>query len=502
VTDEILRDLRLPEKFQTLRRGQAKAIREYKEHKGNYLMQIAPTGMGKSLIYVCGGLLRRGKTVVLTSTKALQDQLVRDFGTAGMVEVRGRANYICELTQTPASYGPCRWGHHCYLKVAGCPYYDAVARAKDSDLVVTNYAFWLCSDALGHVDNLVLDEAHASFDHLISHYTVQINLDLLEYYTERRYGANICKLRNSQVALAALERRLKQESKQLMKEGGDIKQLGPLSSLCENVRSLRSLLKAGHDYVTERRESVLHVHPITAPSELLFKDAGSVLLTSATVNEGTAELLGIPGIQLDTVEYDSSFPVRNRPVYVMPGVRMDRKTPDIGYMDWAKQIDQIIRQRPYKGIIHTVSYARQQRFMELSRTGPHLAPKTRQVASAIGEFKRSREPVVLVSPSVTTGYDFPDEECRFQVIAKVPFPDTRSKVQQKRSELFPSYPFYYAWQQIVQAAGRGVRSEDDWCETYIVDSHFNWLRGRHKHLAQKWFLRAIQNRTTIPTRRK
>jgi len=498
IDDTVLRQLGLPEKFKSLRRHQDKAIQHIQEFEGDYLMQIAPTGIGKSLIYVCGSLLKGGKAVILTSTKALQDQLMQDFSPAGMVEVRGRGNYRCELSGTPASFGPCRWGYSCSLKEGGCHYYDALARAKESDIVVTNYAFWLCSDALGMPKTLVLDEAHASFDHLISHYSVELDKELLEFYVGSR---DITKLRNSQVALSTLEKELKTESKRILREGGDFKQLGPLSSLCENVRSLRGLLKAGHEYVKETRGGKLHIHPITAPSDLLFKEAQSVVLTSATVNLGTAELLGLSERQVDVLEYESSFPLSNRPVYVMPGVRMNTRTSDLGYKHWAKLIDQIIRSRNHKGIVHTVSYARQQRFIELSNTGPHMAPTTRQVASAIREFKSSKDQVVLVSPSVTTGYDFPGDECRFQIIAKVPFPDSKSKVQEKRSELYPAYPFYYAWQQIVQAAGRGVRSEEDWCDTFIVDSHFNWLNGRYKHLAQRWFLRAIQKRTIIPRRK-
>ena len=37
---------------------------------------------------------------------------------------------------------------------------------------------------------------------------------------------------------------------------------------------------------------------------------------------------------------------------------------------------------------------------------------------------------VLVSPSVSTGYDFPGRECEWQFICKVPFPDGRAKIQQ------------------------------------------------------------------------
>jgi Rad3-related DNA helicase len=53
---------------------------------------------------------------------------------------------------------------------------------------------------------------------------------------------------------------------------------------------------------------------------------------------------------------------------------------------------------------------------------------TKERDVVIEQFKKSKDPIILVSPSVTTGFDFPYEECQFQIIGKVPWPDTSSAV--------------------------------------------------------------------------
>jgi hypothetical protein len=40
----------------------------------------------------------------------------------------------------------------------------------------------------------------------------------------------------------------------------------------------------------------------------------------------------------------------------------------------------------------------------------------------VATFKRRKAPAFLVSPSMTTGWDFPYDQCRWQIIAKVPIP--------------------------------------------------------------------------------
>jgi Rad3-related DNA helicase len=147
---------------------------------------------------------------------------------------------------------------------------------------------------------------------------------------------------------------------------------------------------------------------------------------------------------------------------------------------WVDRIDRIIAGRlDRKGIIHTKSYQRARVVQALSKySNVMLLHDSKSAREIIDRFKRSPSPCVLVSPSVEEGYDFIGDLARYQIIAKVPFMDTRSALAKARSTEDKDWVYYEASQSIVQMHGRIVRAMDDFGETFIVDEHFTWFRKR------------------------
>jgi Rad3-related DNA helicase len=84
------------------------------------------------------------------------------------------------------------------------------------------------------------------------------------------------------------------------------------------------------------------------------------------------------------------------------------------------------------------------------------------------------------------------------VILKVPWPDSREPVIEARTVKDKTYPAYIAMQDLVQAVGRGMRSEDDQCETLILDDHVRWFLSKYRTFAPQWFLDAFRSCITIP----
>ena len=113
-------------------------------------------------------------------------------------------------------------------------------------------------------------------------------------------------------------------------------------------------------------------------------------------------------------------------------------------------------------------------------------------ASAVQRFKNAEPGTVLVSPSMTSGYDFPNDECRFIGIGKVPFPDMRSPVMQARKEDDKDWPMHLAMQSLVQTGGRGTRNTRDWCEVLIFDDSWKWFYRKYKGFAPVWFQNRVQ----------
>ena len=89
--------------------------------------------------------------------------------------------------------------------------------------------------------------------------------------------------------------------------------------------------------------------------------------------------------------------------------------------------------------------------------------------SILSKHSKSKEPTVIVSPSMTFGIDLKDDLARFQIIVKaayLPLGDNRIK------RLFDVDKDWYTDKMLislVQACGRGIRSKDDHCTTYIID---------------------------------
>ena len=80
-----------------------------------------------------------------------------------------------------------------------------------------------------------------------------------------------------------------------------------------------------------------------------------------------------------------------------------------------------------KGIIHTISSQCKNFLIENIQTNRFIFHDTQNRGDVIEEFKNSRKPLVLVSPSVNEGVDLPGDECRFQIIYKIPYPDLGDK---------------------------------------------------------------------------
>jgi Rad3-related DNA helicase len=164
-------------------------------------------------------------------------------------------------------------------------------------------------------------------------------------------------------------------------------------------------------------------------------------------------------------------------------------------------MDTIIRQRlDRKGIIHTTSYDRQNQIYNRSEHKDIIiAPRPNELRSALEEFKAAEAPRILMSPAVTTGYDFPGSMCEYQILLKVPFIDQRSPVMSARAEADPEYLPYLTAQTFVQTCGRAMRSPEDQSENFVLDAHANWFLKKHRDLFPPWFMRQVRYPNGLPS---
>lgn len=198
----------------------------------------------------------------------------------------------------------------------------------------------------------------------------------------------------------------------------------------------------------------------------------------------------------------SSFPPTRRPIYIYPTAAMSRKNRDNAYPIIAQAVCKVIENNSHhKGLIHTVSYDLNSYLFtylsqhENSNILTYSASKEKQ--AAIDKFlysEATHKGTVLLAPSLDRGIDLPETDCRYIVVCKVPFPSLGTKQVSARLHSKGGQLWYNVKtiRSLIQMTGRGMRSENDFCESYILDKQFiTMIWRKSKHLLPKWWKDAL-----------
>ena len=108
--------------------------------------------------------------------------------------------------------------------------------------------------------------------------------------------------------------------------------------------------------------------------------------------------------------------------------------------------------------------------------------------------------MVLIGAGLKDGVDFSDDKCRFQIIFKMPFPSLAGGQINIRKRFDVSWYIYQTVMPLMQAYGRGIRNENDYCVLYVLDSDMDNLLNNHTDLFNEYFLEAVQG-FVIPSKR-
>lgn len=545
-------DLGFPAKFADWRRNQEALILDAAGSSRRFTLINAPTGAGKSATNIALHVLSGGRTLVLTRTKGLSDQLFVDFEPMGLVDMRGLSNYRCvavdrggELEEfgapgsiTTCADGPCRVGVECSLRKGGCHYYDAVRHASEQPIVSSNYAYWMAINrfaepgTLGEFDLLVLDEAHAAPDLLAEFCAVEIDrADVRAFFDLRMpdatddmgvwiewagaaYKAAQSRWREIRLELentrGSGRRKLARQMRDVATLGAGLSEIAGAAKWRRTNASNVDVFVAGAqtDWIKQPTPTGVRFMPVWGHAyaeRYLFQGIKRVVLSSATLHQSDARDLGIPANAYDWFEVPSTFaPARRRLTYV-PTTNVDSKMNEGQTRIWLNRIDQIVGARLDRcGIIHTKSYERARLVMERSAHRAimlsHTTGTTRDVVEIFKQHAHARQPRILVSPSMAEGYDFPDDECRYQILAKTPFTDGRDPIAAARKAADKTYLNRLAARELIQQVGRGTRSETDWCENFIIDDHIAWFwkAARRDKLFPQYFVDAFEQASAVP----
>jgi len=233
-------------------------------------------------------------------------------------------------------------------------------------------------------------------------------------------------------------------------------------------------------------------------NELLWPHASKFLLMSATILSADlmAEELGYNG-SYELIDVPSNFPLENRRINVVPIANMSYRNREQAWPVMAKGIEGVLARHPDERIlVHTVSYelARYLNDNLRNHTDRPIVTYTdsRGKGDALQQYKDGKNSVLL-APSMDRGIDLPDDLCRVQVVAKIPFPNTKDK--RINARMYSSGgKAWYALQTIrtlIQMTGRGIRSKDDHATTYILDEQFKLNLSKYDYLFPRWWKDAL-----------
>lgn len=458
---------------------------------------------------------------MITSKKMLQDAYLGD--DPSIVLVKGKSNYVCKCPPRG-----CDWEFTCddHEKIHGrlcdgaCPYTMTRRKAQWAPIALHNFDSFLNQAALGKVfvprRLLTLDEGHNAEEKLRGFMTLRLEPTL---FKSLGLSWSLPKSVTDAVVVGAwveemarvlgLKKVSVASDLSMMRAAKDERQIPRMAQLAGFLRRI--------EHVEEKLDRFLRSRDKTR--WVAMEDSGAVVLEpvhagrfaqGALFSFGhkrlhlSATFLNGRGAYTNSVRMDmrrtccltvpSFFPAARRPMTMESAGNLAHARWTQNFPRVAAKIEEIMsRHHDVRGVIHCTSYGMGQEIL-CAVKNPRLVVYDKMTRDrVVGSFLRGDcDPTsVLVAVGLTEGYDFRDGLSRFQILVRLPYLVPTTLIAERRKE----DANYYGWRTaltLVQTYGRGMRSANDWCHTYILDERFKDFVEREKGQLPGWFLEACK----------
>ena len=207
------------------------------------------------------------------------------------------------------------------------------------------------------------------------------------------------------------------------------------------------------------------------------------IFMSATIDKNSfCENMGLKKDDIALVDAPKSpFPLENRQINLLNIRRLSYGSTEEDELEVIKTIDRILDEHSNeRGLILTSSVPRCQKIIRhLSAKNTkriricHSSNKDGKTQDEIISEHASDPTSVLLSSSLWEGVDLKDDLSRFQIIAKVPYPNYKERRTKAKMEKFPLWYTSQTLTKLLQGFGRSVRNEKDKAVTYVLDTAVN-----------------------------
>lgn len=452
----------------------------------------------------------------LTVTKSLQDQyrsLFTDTET-----LKGKSNYQCAIDENcSVDIAPCV--HASKLKASCCakgicPYYNQRNATLISKFNSLNYSMFLAlPEELRKRQFIVCDEASELEDELVSSFSFYVDMNMLtslklkvEIPNVKSTNADVIKWIKKLLTsvhdkkkdiTTKIQNKKYKSSKQLEKLQTTARECSELErSVCRVLQSWAKCEYVKTIDINKDKIPFILLQPVYVDTlaQEMFNAADTVVLMSASIIDPKhfAKSLGIEDYVY--VDVPSEFDSKKAPIVMVSKYKLSRKHIDTDLPKIAKVVQMLCdKHKDQKGLIHThtfniTEYLRKN-VLKSKRFLFRDDENTNEMI--VDEHKNSPEPTILVSPSLTHGVDLKGDLAEFQIIVKAPYlplGDERVKTIIKSNQRWYTNKMIST---VVQAAGRGVRTKEDNCITYVLDGCITDTVRRNVSIFPKHFIDRI-----------
>jgi len=499
----------------------------------------APTGLGKSAIgsALCfwaaqkGFAMREGTQrggFYLVTQKLLQDQIAEDIQRY-KPQLRD-ARLIKSASEYPCPhYNDCMSGRTMsekkvcpQVKERSCNYLKALQEFFRAQMSVTNYPYFFAErtfvQALKKRQILIADECHSLEGQLLNFVELTINRSTIEKYTPHVDMPKMTRLAEfskwvGNDFLPPLKKRLDMLYEKMQvaevpdrKDQKEFRSLTTYVNRCKTALAEIALRPDNWVYWQERDKkgnNVSSAKPIDAAPFMpeLITDAAEVRVYMSAYSgpkEVFCRSLGLDPEKVAAASYGSTFDPERRPVHMTFIGSMNRQNIEYTQPSMLRQIARIAKVHANeKGVVHTHSYKLGKAVYDhLVAEGlgdrVFFPSNSRDRTDAWEMHTVSTAPTILISPSMTEGFNMADDLARWQIIAKVPYPYLGDEQVQAKKDRSPEWYILQTCMTILQACGRVMRSDEDHGVTYILDTDFRRLFNQNKRFFPKWLTAAFK----------